>query len=76
MFLMQQYRELTVEIVRCQHHPWVQQGGFAAVAGLTDGLAAPKVAQKGCYNPILCGKAAETCCTPKPSTLVFSILPP
>jgi hypothetical protein len=49
-----------VEIVRCQHHPWVQQGGFAAVAGLQDGLAALKVAQKGLSNTIMYGNTVET----------------
>jgi hypothetical protein len=31
-------------VVVYQDQPWVQQGGFAALAGLSDGLSVPKVA--------------------------------
>jgi hypothetical protein len=38
----------------------VQHGGFAAVAALQDGLAAPKLVQKGLHTYTMCGKTSET----------------
>jgi hypothetical protein len=54
----------------------MQQGGFTAVTGLSDGLSVPEVASKGVYNTNICRKSGEVCRALIVSTVVFSILPP